>query len=836
MFRASTACCLFALTGLAGCAEPPIPVSVTISPSVTTVNVTGLTIQYTARVIDDRGQQIVGAEVTWSSSSPEVATVSSSGLVTVVGQGSTSIRAAHQSIAGTASLVARLRPERLTTVAGNGLTVPALSTVPENPTVRVEDAAGTPIPDVDVTFEVTSGGGVAVPRSGRTSASGEAFTSWRLGEPTGTQSLRAVVGDLSADFIATATPPLLGVRTTELDRARATVSYREALEALGGSPPVVWSLADGALPPGLMLDTAGVISGRPGEEGNGRFTVRVRDAEGNEASRELGLLVCEPPLALEPGEVDVRNSADLSACPPFLPAGQEGDRYRVAAVRTGLERHVAGVVVKVTEGGAETGGERAPEVSAEARRTPDFPPVLAAGIRRADASARLHAALLAQAERLIRELGPDAVLPDTRPPTDGGAFARAAPEAPPERMLLRPYDGDRSSQACQLPAPDLTPALLIDYNDHLAIYQDSTQQTTDPVQAADARQVLDYYEAYGADTIEEYFNGVSDINGDERVNVFVSPAVESEFAAFVWAGNFLDSAECSWSNQMELIYFNEAMFSAVGGAPEDGHYQALPTMVHEMKHVSSLYRRSRAGRFQPSWVEEGTAEIAAETSSRKAMEAIGGVTRGSVLARDAYPPRDGSIISPENYGMLLRLARTARSYAAEVNSVISNFAEGHTYYGTSWHFHRFLADVYGGAATKADGAFFTMLNDTTVPPGPNGIRVVTGKAVGAHLEDYAAAMMLNGTTVPPGELSFTTYDFPSATSELFRPGFQPEGTYPWPRTGTEPAGFDTHSYEGGLGPAGIRFHDFVSDGTGEGIDVEVLPTGNGVRVVIVRIR
>ena len=218
------------------------------------------------------------------------------------------------------------------------------------------------------------------------------------------------------------------------------------------------------------------------------------------------------------------------------------------------------------------------------------------------------------------------------------------------------------------------------------------------------------------------------------------------------------------------------------------------------------------------------------------METVGGVARGGRLARDAYPPRDGSIISPENYGMLLRLARTILSYSAAINSLITNPAEQHTYYGTSWHFHRWLGDAYGDAADKADGAFFTALNDTTAAPGPEGILQVTGKSVQEHLEDYAAAMMLNGTGAPEPERSFSTYDFPSATFQLLRPDFQPEGLYPWPHTGAEPAGFDSGAYAGELAVAGIRFHDFESDGTGDGIELAVSATGGAVRVVIARVR
>ena len=358
MFRASTAFCLFALTGLAGCAEPPVPSRVEVSPSIARSNVVGLTIQFTARVIDDEGNEIVGAAITWSSSSTEVATVSASGVVTVTGQGSATIRAVHQGVSGAASVVVELEPARLARVAGDGQTAPALSILPEDPTVRVEDAGGAPIPDVRVEFEVLAGGGQVVPLGGLTDTSGEVSTRWTLGEPAGTQVLSATAGRLETLFTVTATEPLLAIRTMQLGRARVDVAYREALEVIGGEHrPLTWSVTDGSLPTGLMLDTAGVIAGTATAEGASTFMVHVRDTMGNEASRELSLRVCEPPLHLQSGEFVVMNPAGLGTCPPFLPAGARGDRYRIGVVRPGTSTNggLVPVTVTVTESGAEAG-------------------------------------------------------------------------------------------------------------------------------------------------------------------------------------------------------------------------------------------------------------------------------------------------------------------------------------------------------------------------------------------------------------------------------------------------------------------------------------------------
>ena len=51
-----------------------------------------------------------------------------------------------------------------------------------------------------------------------------------------------------------------------------------------------------------------------------------------------------------------------------------------------------------------------------------------------------------------------------------------------------------------------------------------------------------------------------------------------------------------------------------------------------------------------------------------------------------------------------------------------------------------------------------------------------------------------------------------------------------------PVAFETAEYSGELAPAGIRFHDFESDGHGHGIELDVSVNGGAARVVIARVR
>jgi hypothetical protein len=186
----------------------------------------------------------------------------------------------------------------------------------------------------------------------------------------------------------------------------------------------------------------------------------------------------------------------------------------------------------------------------------------------------------------------------------------------------------------------------------------------------------------------------------------------------------------------------------------------------------------------------------------------------------------------------LRLVRSQEHLSTQPNSLMNGPANGtHLIYGSGWHFHRFLGDSYGSAssALDADASFFSEQNSSASPPGLPGLLAVTGRPIEALLPEYAAAAMLNGTEAPLPTRGFTTYDFPSATTVL-PGGF---GAYPYPVTGTtsDPSvSFVTGgTWSGPLGNAGLRIHDFVSNGTGDGADVTALVEGPA-KLVIVRLR
>ena len=115
-------------------------------------------------------------------------------------------------------------------------------------------------------------------------------------------SAKAVYQQIALDAAAQL-PVTIG--TVALPDGTVNVSYSTTMTASGGATPYTWSIANGALPSGLTLNTnMGVITGTPNNPGTFNFTVQVNDA-GNpiqSKSKPLSITVTTVPLStLWPG-------------------------------------------------------------------------------------------------------------------------------------------------------------------------------------------------------------------------------------------------------------------------------------------------------------------------------------------------------------------------------------------------------------------------------------------------------------------------------------------------------------------------------------------------------
>ena len=94
---------------------------------------------------------------------------------------------------------------RVTVIDGQGQVAPAGELVPVPPKVEVVGDFGGPIPEAEVTFAVTTGGGTVSPTTVRTDSAGVASVDWILGPIPGPNTLQATrPGYTSGTFGATA--------------------------------------------------------------------------------------------------------------------------------------------------------------------------------------------------------------------------------------------------------------------------------------------------------------------------------------------------------------------------------------------------------------------------------------------------------------------------------------------------------------------------------------------------------------------------------------------------------------------------------------------------------
>ena len=87
-------------------------------------------------------------------------------------------------------------------------------------------------------------------------------------------------------------PGPLCISTVTLVNASAGTAYNQTVTALGGTPPYLWSIASGTLPPGLSLvASTGAITGTPAATGTSGFTVMAADSQGVPATATKALSI-----------------------------------------------------------------------------------------------------------------------------------------------------------------------------------------------------------------------------------------------------------------------------------------------------------------------------------------------------------------------------------------------------------------------------------------------------------------------------------------------------------------------------------------------------------------
>jgi putative Ig domain-containing protein len=147
-------------------------------------------------------------------------------------------------------------------------------------------------------------------------------------------------------------PPRLVVSTTGLPDASINQAYTAPALTASGATVSAWSLASGALPPGLTLNPNGVISGTPTQSGNFGFTVQA-SGNGLSDTKQLGIFVLAPldlglapngtPVSAQPITVSMKLATPVSWGVKAT-GGREPYAYSASALPAGVTLNPDGTV------------------------------------------------------------------------------------------------------------------------------------------------------------------------------------------------------------------------------------------------------------------------------------------------------------------------------------------------------------------------------------------------------------------------------------------------------------------------------------------------------------
>jgi uncharacterized protein YjdB len=253
-----------------------VPVStVAVSPPNTGIRVAGTT-QLTATTKDSIGGVLTGRVVTWGSSDPTVATVTSTGLLTGVAAGTATITATSEGKSGTSAITVTKIPVGSVTVAPP--TKALLVTQTFGLTATVRDTVGNVVTDRVVTWGSSNTAAATVSSAGVVTAvaPGTATITATSETKSGTSTITVsnvpvgivVVQPASAGIRVTATTQLNAV--TE-DSIGGVLTGRAV--TWGSSDPTVATVNANGLVTGVALGTATITATSEGKSGTSSVTV-----------------------------------------------------------------------------------------------------------------------------------------------------------------------------------------------------------------------------------------------------------------------------------------------------------------------------------------------------------------------------------------------------------------------------------------------------------------------------------------------------------------------------------------------------------------------------------
>ena len=270
--------------------DPPRATTVTVTPATAELTALGDTVRFSAQVLDQNGQTMAGATVTWLSSAPAVASVSSTGQVTAAGNGPATITANAGSASGTSMVtvaqevsVVAVSPAADTLVAGDTLRLSAVAA----------DANGHAIEGVEFAWASSDTLVAVVDDAGLVTGlvAGQAEVTATAAGITGRAELTV---EAPAPTTVAVTPDTVAL-TALGETVQLSAGVRDQAGRVMEDIQVSWSSADTTV---AAVDSAGLVTA----SGRGRTTITATAGEESGEAvvtvmQSVGSVVVSPPAA-----------------------------------------------------------------------------------------------------------------------------------------------------------------------------------------------------------------------------------------------------------------------------------------------------------------------------------------------------------------------------------------------------------------------------------------------------------------------------------------------------------------------------------------------------------
>ena len=229
-----------------------VVVTVQVTPATDTLNALGLTRQLTATAANASGGPISGKTFTWTSSDSTVATVNVSGLTTAVDNGTATITATVDGIAGAATLVVAQVPISISVTPTNDTLVALTDTL--RLVLAVTDARSQTIASPSVTWASADEAIVTVDATGLVTsvANGSTTVTATAGAVSATATLTVI--QVPASVVVT---PTASTFASLGDTARIAASVLDAKSVVIADATVTWGSSSATV---ASVDVTGLVT------------------------------------------------------------------------------------------------------------------------------------------------------------------------------------------------------------------------------------------------------------------------------------------------------------------------------------------------------------------------------------------------------------------------------------------------------------------------------------------------------------------------------------------------------------------------------------------------